>query len=189
MMYWCAQQNSSSTVEWSSALWLNAQSSLHVGPLTLLLRFFRISCTSCSYIVVQQLARFRVTWHVAMRSRASYFHTCLVSFRFYVSGALLWFSWLAGLQRNSFTCHSRACLAILLSLIPATLLTCYVLCLLGLRMGERRTLYVDLHVDMTAHYPRDAMLRPVLFMALCPCLSASVCVCHKSVFYRKGRTV
>jgi len=32
-------------------------------------------------------------------------------------------------------------------------------------------------------YPRDAMLARVLAMALC----LSVCVCHKSEFYRNGR--
>ena len=45
-----------------------------------------------------------------------------------------------------------------------------------------------------AVFPRDAMLAPVLTMALCPCLCLSIClsvclsVCHKSVFCRNWWT-
>jgi len=41
-----------------------------------------------------------------------------------------------------------------------------------------------------AFYPRDAMPALALAMALCRCLSVSVClsVCHKSVFCRNGWT-
>ena len=40
----------------------------------------------------------------------------------------------------------------------------------------------------TCFCPRDAMLARVLAMVACPCLSVSVSVCHKSVFYQKGWT-
>jgi len=40
-------------------------------------------------------------------------------------------------------------------------------------------------LDVLRSYPRDAMLAPVLAMTLCRCVSVSVIVCHKSVFYQK----
>jgi len=43
--------------------------------------------------------------------------------------------------------------------------------------GVKRRTGVRQSACLSRFYPRDAMLAPVLAMALCPCLSASVSVC------------